>query len=421
LGKLTNGALTRLLKNPGRHSDGNGLYFRVLDYDKAYFVYRYRLHGKEREMSLGPYPELDLAGARKKHARLRSQVVVEKVDVLAEKRHGPSTVPTFGAMADQYIADQMKTWRNAKHLSQWKHGFEVHAAALRDVPVSEITTAMVRDVLNPIWATIPETASRLRARIAAVWDAAQALEHIDEDKRNPASKAKLQKLLGDPKKLGKRRHGQIVPRGNHARVPWKEMPEFMRKVQAAGGTAARALEMVILTAARSGEVLGMTYDEIDFNEAVWTVPASRMKAGREHVVPLSDAALRLIEAQRAALPSGWDEKTKAKAYVFRAPPPRQEKPLSGMAMAMLMRRLGYGAYTVHGTGRASFRTWVSANGIAARDVAEHALAHKVGDQTEQAYDDSDRLELRRPLMTTWAAFLAGNVVSLAEARQGKRA
>jgi integrase len=402
VGKLTKGALSRLLKTPGRHSDGNGLYFRALGLDRAYWVFRYRIAGREREMSIGPYPEWTLDEAREEHAALRKRVVKDKVDVLAERRTGPATVPTFGAMADKYIAGQSVAWRNAKHLSQWQHGLSVHAKLLRDVAVSEVTTEMILKVLTPIWSSIPETASRLRARIAAVLDAAQALGHIDEDKRNPARwQGKLDKLLPDPAKLGDRHH--------HAAVDWKAMPEFVRTLRGAGGVAARALEFTILTASRSGETLGATYAEIDIEAATWTVPAARMKAGKTHVVPLGDVALQIVEAQRAALPAAWSEAQKAGAFVFRAPPPRQELPLSGMAMAMLMRRLEL-EETVHGF-RSSFRDWAAEAGIDF-DVAEGCLAHQVGSKVVRSYLRTTVLERRRDALARWSGFLEEKVVPL---------
>jgi integrase len=273
---------------------------------------------------------------------------------------------------------------------------------LRDVAVSEVTTEMVLSVLTPIWSTIPETASRLRARIAAVLDAAQALGHIDEDKRNPARwEGKLDKLLPDPAKLGDRHH--------HAAVDWKAMPEFVRTLRGAGGTAARALEMVILTAARSGEVLGMKYAEINLEDATWTIPGARMKAGKTHVVPLSDVALQIVETQRAALPAGWSEAQKATAFVFRAPPPRQESALSNMAMAMLMRRLDR-SEAVHGF-RSSFRDWAAEAGIDF-DVAEGCLAHQVGNKVVRSYLRTTVVERRRDALARWSGFLEEKVVPL---------
>jgi integrase len=396
--KITLATLPGLMKRPGRHGLGQGLFFRTLGDDKAYWVYRYRANGKEREMSLGPYPELTLLEARAKHAELRKRVVADKGDPLGEKRgakDGRTTaraVPTFGEVADDYIAAHEAGWRNAKHRDQWKMTLATYCNAIRSTPVDQIDAAAVLSVLRPLWTRTPETASRLRGRIEAVLDDARVLGHIDADRANPARwKGHLQKLLPNPKKIVSK------PRGHHAAMPYADLPAFMATLNAAPGVAPKALAFLILTCARSNEVFGMTWDEVQFAIALkqWTIPAERMKMEEEHRVPLSPAATDILRRQL---------KTRGKnPHVFPSYLPRQ--PLSTMALAMTMRRLGKGDFTVHGM-RSTFRDWATEVARADYDVAERCLAHKVGSQSSLSYDRSDRFDLRRELMERWAAYVA---------------
>ena len=362
--------LRSLIKKPGRHPDGQakGLYFRAVGDGKAYWVFRYRLHGREREMSLGPYPEVKLDEARAKHATLRAQVL-NKSDPLAGKRGNAMQpvvgMPTFGRMADLYVETHEADWRNPKHQRQWVMTLTVHAASIRNTPVDQVDTQAILDVLKPLWAKTPETASRLRGRIEVVIDAARALNHIPADRANPARwRGHLDKLLSKPKKLS---------RGHHKALPYADAPEFvqrLREVQA-GNTAALALEFLILTATRTSETLNATWEEIDLPNAVWRISAARMKMKREFSVPLSEPAiaiLRVQEAQRGSNP-----------FVFAGRPMRA---LSSMAMSMLMRRMGV-AVTVHGM-RSAFRDWAAETGVAF-EVAEQCLAHSVGNAVTAAY------------------------------------
>jgi integrase len=403
---LTNGALPRLAKIVGRHRDGQGLFFRVIGGGKSYFVYRYRIGGREREISLGPYPETSLDQARAEHARLRAKVKGASIDPLEEKRIAktvaPRTaIPSFGQIADQYVATHEADWKNAKHRWQWRHTLTVYCAAIRETPVDLIDTAAILGVLQPLWASKQATAARLRGRIEQVIDAARALGHIDTDKANPARwKGHLDHLLS-------KRRG--LTRGHHPALAYADIPALMAKLRRSPGTAAKALMFTILTAARTGEVLGMQFNEIDFEAAVWTVPPDRTKMGKEHRVPLSDAALSILRAQEKG-------RGKKQVYVFESPIQQGAKvhrdtahhPLSGMAMRMVMQRLKVGEYTVHGTARASFRSWCSDTGVAF-EVAEASLAHVAGNDVVRAYQRSDLLERRRPVMTAWAEFLVGEV------------
>ena len=311
MGKLTNAGLKGLIEKPGRHSDGDGLFFRTLGRGRAYWVYRYRSDGREREYSIGPYPEVSLIEARSKHAELRKRVVVDKADPLAMKRAEREKValakgkPSFGAIADQYVETMGGQWKSAKHRAQWSMTLTKYCAPIRDMAIDEVDTKAVLAVLNAgaLWTRAPETASRVRGRIEAVINRARALGLIDENRANPARwKGHLDQLLANPKKGSARR-------GHHAAMPYSDVPAFMATLADATSTAAKALAFAILTAARSGEVLGATWDEIDLNGSIWTVPASRMKAGKTHRAPLSrpsgrdpQGAIRDARKERARLP-----------------------------------------------------------------------------------------------------------------------
>jgi hypothetical protein len=276
MAKLTQIALKSLVKKPGRHSDGGGLYFRVLGEGKAYFVYRFTVAGRERETSIGPFPELSLAEARERHAELRKRVKVDKIDIIGEKSAAKTTppvaaTPTFGEVADLYVETHAPSWKNPKHVAQWRRAFSVHAKPIRSKPVDQVTTADVLGVVEPIWTTIPESASRLRGRIEVVLDAARARGHIAADRANPARwKGHLDKLLPKRKRL---------TRGHHAAMPYADLPAFWTTLAEINTTASRALMFTILCASRTSEVLHMTWDEISFADEIWRVPASRMKMG----------------------------------------------------------------------------------------------------------------------------------------------
>jgi integrase len=379
-----------LAKKPGRHGDGDGLFLRVLDANRVYWTYRYRNEGKEREMSLGPYPEITLAEARAKHAGFRASVVKDKVDPLATKRNAKAdtvanTTPTFGQLADDYITTHEGGWRNAKHREQWRMTLVRYCAPIRDMPVDAVETAAVLTVLTPIWNRAPETASRLRGRIEAILDAARVLGHVDTNRANPARwKGHLQKVLPKPRKL---------TRGHHAAMPYRDVPAFVIRLRESPTAANKALEYAILTASRSGEVRGATWEEVDFQTATWTIPASRMKAEREHRVPLSDRSVEIL--------SGLEAARSKNPHIFPGARPRQ--PLSEMALAMAMRRLGAGAFTPHGF-RSAFRDWCSEKAKVPFELAEKSLAHNVGNDVSRAYAGSDLLDLRRALMAQWAAY-----------------
>ena len=301
-----------------------------------------------------------------------------------ERQFARSKARTFGEVADELIESKGAGWRNSKHRAQWSMTLEVYAAPLRALPVAEVTTEQILATLQPIWTSKPETASRTRGRIEAVIDAARARGLIPADTANPARwKGHLANLLPPRQRL---------LRGHHAALPWKELPAFMVRLRERPGLSARALEWTILTAARLGEALGARWGEIDLADGLWEIPKERMKAKREHRVPLSPPAMALL----ASLPAGAPDD-----LVF--PGFKPGKPLSDMVMKSLFTRMKAGAITSHGF-RSTFRDWAGEATSHPREVCEAALAHAVGDAVEQAYRRGDALEKRRLLMCDWAVY-----------------
>ncbi len=370
------------LKEPRRHGDGGGLYLSISKDGRRRWIFLYRRHGKLREMGLGAGRDVSLAEVREKAATARKQVA-DGLDPVMERGRAKVAIPTFGEVADAFIAAMAPQFRNAKHIEQWRMTLEVYAAPLRGKAIDEIVTEDILGVLRPIWQSKNETASRLRGRLERVLDSAKAQGHRSGE--NPAAwRGHLALLLPRRQKL---------QRGHHAAMPFTEVPAFVSQLRARNAMAARSFEFVILTAARTGEALGATWREIDAKSKVWTVPAARMKGGREHRVPLSPRTLSIL-TEMAEFGCEPDD------YLF--PSTKRGRPLSSMAMDMLLRRLNLDV-TVHGF-RSSFREWFGELSTYPREVAEAALAHVVGDATERAYRRGDALEKRRQLMEAWAAF-----------------
>ena len=378
------------LAEPGRHSDGGGLYLNVTPSGARSWLFMWKKDGKRREMGLGSAASVPLASAREKAAECRKLVAAGK-DPLEAKRAAQSAVPTFGDVTDALIAAKESAWRNEKHRWQWRHTLTEYAKALRNKAVDKITTEDVLAVLKPLWTTKPETASRLRGRIEAVLDAAKAQGHRSGE--NPAAwRGHLAHFL--PKR-------QKLTRGHHAAMAYRELPAFVGRLREREGVATLALDFCILTAARTGEVIGATWGEFDLEEKVWTVPAGRMKAAKGHRVPLSDRAVSIVERMA---------EFKVSDFIFPSP---RGRGLSNMAMVAVLRRLGV-AVTVHGF-RSAFRDWAGNETHFPREIAEAALAHVVGDSVERAYRRQDALEKRRALMDAWAGYCEpkqmGNVVT----------
>ncbi|MBM3655098.1 MAG: integrase, partial [Alphaproteobacteria bacterium] len=333
------------------------------------------------ELGIGGRRDLSLAKARNEAAKLR-EILAAGGDPKAA-RAKDDRIPTFGECADAYVEAPRPSWRNAKHAAQWTMTLTKYAKPMRGKPVNEIGTQDVLGVLQGLWKRTPETAERLRGRIENVLDAAKAKGHRSGE--NPARwRGHLDQLL--PKR-------QRLSRGHHAALPYGVIPEFMADLRGRSAVAARALEFAILTAARSGEVMGAQWDEIDTEKRVWIIPAARMKAGREHRTPLSPRAMKIVEAMA---------KLGTEGYLF--PGPKPNKPLSSMAMAMLLRRMK-AEITVHGF-RSTFRDWASETTGFPHEVCEMALAHAIGNKAEAAYRRGDLFDKRRKLMEAWASYCA---------------
>ena len=397
-------ARLRTLTKPGTYGDGAGLYRQVRGSVNRSWLYRFKLHGKPHLMGLGAVDDVSIAEARDCAAAAR-KLVKQGINPIDQRRAARAEGAvqaglTFAQVADAYIATHEPRWRNAKHRYQWRSTIDTYARpVLGKLPVAQVEVGAVMRVLEPLWQAKTETAARLRGRIEAVLDYATARGWRSGE--NPARwRGHLANLLPAPSKIARVEH--------HAALPWREIGAFMSALAEEAGISALALRFAILTAARTGEVIGAHWSEIDMSEAVWTVPAGRMKAAREHRVPLSEGALAVLR-DMAKLRTG----PKTDGFVFSGGKPG--RPLSSMAMLMLLRRMGRGDLTAHGF-RSSFRDWCAEATNYPREVAEAALAHTLRDRTEAAYQRGDLIEKRRRLMSDWAAFCArpatGEVVPL---------
>lgn len=372
------------LSEPGRHADGGGLYLSISSNGGRRWVFLFRWRGKPTEMGLGSARHVSLARARELAGQARTKLA-EGGNPLNDRKK-PSA-PTFGECADLLIEAMRPSWRNDKHAAQWIMTLRKYAAPLRGLPVDAVGTSDVLAVLQPIWNTKSETASRLRGRIERILDAARARGLRAGE--NPARwRGHLDHLLPRRPKL---------TRGHHAALPYEQVPEFMANLRVRRATAALALEFTILTASRSGEVLGARWDEIDLQRAVWTVPTARMKAGREHRVPLVGRTLEILTEAQAV---------RTGEHVFPGQAPG--KPLSGMAMEMVLRRMDV-AVTVHGF-RSSFRDWAAETTPFPNEVCEAALAHVVENRVEAAYRRGDLFEKRRRLMEAWSNYCSAPAI-----------
>ncbi|WP_405238895.1 tyrosine-type recombinase/integrase [Lentisalinibacter orientalis] len=390
---------------PGIYADGGGLYLQVKrsaaeagDGRKMppvvkSWLYRYKVPKasaksgyKDVWVGLGPVRDVTLAKAREAAKELR-QWKREGLDPLTELRRRRGRVAadnTFREIAVAYIESNRAGWTSDKHAKQWSNTLDTYAyPVIGDTDVQDVDTVSVLEVLRPIWSTKTETATRVRARIEAVLDYAAALELRDGE--NPARwQGKLKKLLPAASRVKRVRH--------HPAMPYAEVPAFMQALREVEGIAARALEFTVLTAARTSEVIGATWDEIDLKAKLWTVPAERMKAGKEHQVPLCDAAVAVLEGMKAHGDTG---------YLFKGRDP--DKPLSNMTMTKVLRRMGRDDVTVHGF-RSSFRDWCAEATDYPHAVAEQALAHTIPNATEQAYRRGQLLKKRTLLMTDWCNY-----------------
>jgi integrase len=375
------------------YADGGGLYLQVTERG-ASWIYRYMLDGRAREMGLGARALYGLSEARAaaQEARKLRHQGIDPIDARraakVQKRLDAAKAMTFQECAQAYIAAHRAGWRNGKHAAQWEATLATYAGpVIGGLPVRAIDTALVMEVINPLWVTKPETASRLRGRIERVLDWARVRGYRGGD--NPARwRGHLNHLLPSRDKVRKVKH--------HTALPFAEVPSFLVVLCQQQSITARALEFAILTAGRTSEVLGARWSEVDLLNSTWTVPAERMKAGREHRVPLSARALGIVKEMQALRAAG-----EADGYVF--PGGKGGRPLSNMAFLMLLRRTGRGDLTAHGF-RATFKTWASDRTLSQNEIVEAALAHVTGSKVEQAYQRGDLFEKRRTLMDAWATF-----------------
>jgi integrase len=394
-------------KRPGMYADGGGLYLQVTE-GGASWVYRYMLAGRAREMGLGPLALFGLSEARSKalDARRLRHEGIDPIEarraIRAQARLDNAKAITFKQCAEGYIAAHRVGWRSGKHAAQWGVTLATYAApVIGDLPVSAVDTALVLKVLEPIWTTKPETASRLRGRIEAILDWAKVRGYRTGE--NPARwRAHLDHLLPARAKVRRVEH--------HRALPYAELPGFMAALREQAGVAARALEFTILTAARSGETRFARWSEFDLLDKTWTVPAERMKGGRLHRQPLCSRTLVILKGMQADRRAG-------DGFVF--PRNKTGQPLPDPPFRGLLQRMGRGRgdLTVHGF-RSSFRDWAAERTNFPREVAEMALAHMVGSKVEAAYRRGDLFDKRCRLMAAWAEFCAkapidqGKVVSL---------
>lgn len=387
------------LKAEGRYAVGgvDGLYLRIAGQSRAWVLCAAmgtRINAKGLEvprrlnMGLGPYPEVSLAEARDKARELRKQIregidpLQEKHDRKAHEARLAHKQKTFEECAEAVLEIKASELKNAKHVAQWRSSLETYAYPhIGKKAVADVTKADLLSILEPIWLTKNETASRVRGRIETVLDYAKAKEYREGD--NPAAwKGMLKPLLPQPSKVQKKKH--------HAALPYREIGAFMASLRKRDGISARALEFSILTAARSGEIRGAVWDEIDLKAKTWTIPGERMKAGKEHRVPLSDAAVTLLKALPRIVGNN---------LVFPAPRGGQ---LSDMSLTAVLKRMERGELTQHGF-RSTFRDWAGETTAYPREVIEHALAHQLKDKAEAAYQRGDLLAKRADLMADWAA------------------
>ncbi|MGY3698939.1 integrase [Bradyrhizobium sp. USDA 3240] len=381
------------LKQAGMYSDGGGLYLQVTQgadgTPRKSWLFRYAIGGRERQMGLGPLHDVSVAEARERAVSARElrragkDPINAREALRAANSLSAAKTMSFDECAEAYVAVHRQGWRNVKHASQWTATLATYCSPVFGrLPIQGVDVGLVMKVLEPIWATKPETASRVRGRIERILDWAKVRGYREGD--NPARwRGHLDHLLPARGKIRKVKH--------HAALPYVEIPAFLTALRSRTAVAARALEFAILTAARTGEVIGARWEEIDLNGRVWTIPAERMKGGQEHRVPLSDVAVEILAHVR---------NVRQDAHVF---PGDRRSALSNMAFLMLLRRMGRDDITAHGF-RSTFRDWVEEQTDTPRAVAEMSLAHAIGNAVEAAYRRGDLFEKRRVLMSKWARY-----------------
>jgi integrase len=386
------------------YADGGGLYLRVTPEGTKNWVLRFMIDRRPRWMGLGPLALYGLQEARTKalDARRKRHEGIDPIAARraerARQRLDAAKAVSFKQCAEAYISSHRAGWRNSKHAGQWGATLATYAyPVIGALPVQAVDTGLVLKVLEPIWTAKPETAGRVRGRLESILDFAKV--RGERDGENPARwRGHLDKLLPA--------HSKVRQVEHHAALPYAELPAFLASLREQEGVAALALDFLVLTAARTGEAIGARWTEIDLLDKTWTVPAARMKARREHRVPLSARALAILDEMRLARDGNNGD-----AFVF--PGGKAGKPLSNMAFLMLLRRMGHGDLTAHGF-RATFKTWASDRSSFHNEIVEASLAHVIGGKVEQAYMRGDLFEKRRRLMAQWAAFATTAPVHQAE-------
>jgi integrase len=394
---------------PGMYSDGGGLYLHVGLSGNKSWVYRFMLHGQSRDMGLGSIVEFGLKEARERAQRAR-QLRRDGVDPIKERnserdarRLEAAKSITFKACGQKYVAAHRSSWKSAKHADQWESTLEEYVyPVIGALPVSAVDTGHVTKILESIWGTVTETASRVRGRIEVILNYAKTNGWRSGE--NPAVwRGHLENIFAKKSK--------VAPVEHHPAMDWKEIGAFMPKLVAKAGVAAAALRFTILTTSRTGEVRFARWPEIDEAAKLWIIPGKRMKAGKEHRVPLSSEAMAILK-DMAKL------RTDTEGYIFPGRDPK--KPLSNRALLIVLDRLGRSDVTTHGF-RSTFTDWAAETGRP-NDIADAALAHKLGNATRTAYQRGTLLDRRRRLMNDWAAFCGrpfaegGKVVRLSEKR-----
>lgn len=396
MGKLTALEVSRKA-SPGRYGDGDGLWLQVTKAQSKSWLFRYMLHGKAREMGLGSLKKVSLAAARKKASECRELLsggidpIERRKAAQAASKLAASKALTFSQCAKAYIEAHRTGWSNRKHAAQWESTLRTYAFPIfGDIPAAAIDTEQILRCIEPIWSAKPETASRVRGRIESVLDWATARGYRQGE--NPARwRGHIDKLLPRRSKVATVKH--------HAALPYTEIATFMTKLRAQTSISAKALEFVILTVARTSEAIGATWGEINFRDAEWVVPAKRMKAKKEHRVPLSDAAMDILKTMASV---------RQNDFIF--PGTKPQRPLSSMALLMTLRRMNYGKLTVHGF-RSTFRDWAAENTAYSHEVVEMAMAHTISNKAEAAYRRGDLIKKRRRLMCDWANACYGSSIN----------
>lgn len=396
-------AKVNAISKPGLHADGLNLYLQVTPAGTKSWLFRYMKDGTAKSMGLGPVHTVTLAMAREKATEARRKLlegidpVEERNAILLARKAAAAKVMTFRECADSYIRSHRAGWKNIKHAGQWESTLETYVyPKFGDLPVAAVDVGLVLKAIEPIWTEKTETASRVRGRIESIldWATARGLRSGD----NPARwRGHLENLLPKRSKVAKVKH--------HPALPYADMAAFMAELRGMEGVSPKALEFAILTATRTGETVGARWSEIDLASGMWTIPADRMKAGKEHRVPLSKRAVEILSAMPHEDGNG---------FVFIGD--REGRALSNMALLMTLRRMGRADLTTHGF-RSTFRDWAAETTAYPNEMVEMALAHVISDKTEAAYRRGDMLDRRRRLMQDWSDFCdrpaeGGNVVPI---------